>query len=943
MEHSLEHHEESKRSQQRPKRETSYYLGLDELLQDPEFQKYVENEFQSSPLREGEKEDPQARRDFLKLMGASLALFSTSCLRRPVQKIVPYAQQPEEVTFGVDTYYSSTWTDGNDFSPIIVKTREGRPLKYEGLKEFPLSRGGLSARAHAQLLSLYDPDRLREPKKNLFNKERTNFDTISITWEKLDQEVAQELKKGQVGLLTGNLTGPTLRTVVSDFVTAFGAKHYQWQATHCGAMLRANELAFGKRLVPLYRLDKARLIVSVDADFLGTWLTPTLFNRMFADGRRNPETMSQLVVFDSHFSLTGANADIRYRIKPTQQLWVLMGLAHGLIVRHKLTRYAGNPTVAALLEPYAKAHEVLGIPLKKWDELITQLYKNRGQSLIVVGGYPTKHSAETWVQVVANFLNSALDNYGKTIDWNHPLISQKASEEDLLQLLESLENGTIKRLIIYGENPVYSSIYGERFIKALRRCDLVVYINTHWDETADHAHYVLPDLHPQEKWGDLEVIQGVYSIHQPTIRPMYQGRDFGFILMSWGYEAERGSARFRELESYYDYLRKVFQDEIAPKISKVSASSELWDRLLEEGFIVYHDLEKLGQDVNFDLQALAKVKRPADVLGLELVPYETIMFKEGSLSNVAWLHELPDPVTKIVWDNYAQISLSLANRLKIKEGQKLEIHVGNKTLVLPAHIQPGLHDDVVAIAVGYGRTKAGKVGSGVGVNIYPLGHLHEKELRFAAQPVSIKVLREMYPLACVQSHHAMEGRQIVVEATRDQYLKDPGGEIHRHHVFSIWPSHTYNGYRWALAVDLNVCTGCSACMVACQAENNIPVVGKKYVLQGREMHWIRVDRYYVGDPKTAEVVFQPVMCQQCDHAPCETVCPVLATVHSDEGLNDMVYNRCVGTRYCANNCPYKVRRFNWFHYTKNIQKPLHLALNPDVTVRERGVMEKCTF
>jgi len=925
-------------------RDSRYYLGLEEWMKDPEFTKYVEAEFQSSPIREGaDKAEGSARREFLKLMGASLAMASAGCIRRPVQKIVPYNRQPEEVTFAVPNFYTSTWSDGSDFASLLVRTREGRPLKYEGLAAHPLHKGGLLPRAHAHLLSLYDPDRLKGPRKNLLNKERTNRDTVSAKWEEADDAITSQFAKGQVAILTGNLGGPAARSVVGDFVSAFGAKAYVWEGLNSGAMQAGNQESFGREALPLYRFDKARMIVSIDADFLGTWLMPTVFNRQFSEGRKNIETMSQLVVFDSYYSLTGANADIRFKIKPSQQLIVVLGLSHSLIVKQKLTRFAGNPTVAALLSPYANAAQTLGIEVAKFEELASDLYKNRGRSLVVAGGLQTQHDAQVHLQVAVNFLNSALENEGSTIDSSHPLLSETASDAKLLALIESIEKGEVKTLVIHNQNVVYASGLGRRFREAMKKIEMVIYCGDRIDETGEMAHYVLPDLHPMEAWGDMEWIDGLYHVHQPTIRPLHDNRSFGLSLMTWGFLAKRGPKRFTELETYYDYLRQVIQDEVLPKYGAGKSSEVFWDELLQKGMVQKGDISTPGGVRTFNLSSLAQIKNPTPVLGLELVPYATMMFKEGSLSNVSWLHELPDPVTKICWDNYAQISMGLAEKLKVKQGQVVELTVGDEKVKLPVQIQPGLHDEVVAVAVGYGRKRAGQVGNGVGVDVYPLAQTKNGLVHFAALPVSVKTTSQMSPLASVQSHHVMEGRQIVTEATLTEYLKDKSSGIHSHHIFSMWPGHQYNGNKWGMAVDLNSCTGCSACMIACQAENNISVVGKKYVLQGREMHWIRLDRYYVGNPKDAETVFQPVMCQHCDNAPCETVCPVLATVHSDDGLNDMVYNRCVGTRYCSNNCPYKVRRFNWFNYTKKIEKPLHLALNPDVTVRMRGVMEKCSF
>jgi MoCo/4Fe-4S cofactor protein with predicted Tat translocation signal len=926
-------------------RDSRYYLGLEEWMKDPQFNAYVESEFQSSPLREGsEKQEGWARREFLKLMGASLAMASAGCIRRPVQKIVPYNKQPEEVTFAVPNFYTSTWSDGSDVASLLVRTREGRPLKYEGLPDHPFQKGGLLPRAHAHLLSLYDPERLKNPVKK--DSQGAQSSMIPVKWEDADDVVAAQLVKGQVALLTGNLLGPSARAVVGDFVKAFGARHYCWEPLNTGAMQKANEESFGTSLIPFYRFDKAKMIVSVDGDFLGTWLMPTIFQRQFSEGRKNPEGgMNQLVVFESGYSLTGANADMRFKIKPSQQLEILLGLAYTIVVKQKLTSYAGNPTVMALLEPFAQAPSNVGLDEKKWNQLASSLYEHRGQSLIVAGGLSTQHEGQVFVQTAVNFLNSLLGNDGHTLDWSHPLVGEKAQDRELLSLIESMEKGQIQTLIIHNQNVAYASPLASRFSSAVKKVSLIVYCGDRVDETGELAHYVLPDLHPMESWGDMESIEGLYHIHQPTIRPLYDNRSFGLTLMTWGYLTKKGSQRFTELETYYDYLRQILKEEVAPRYAKGRSLDEFWDHLLQKGFVTLGDPQVTGGGKPFNLTALAQVKKSPPVLGLELVPYATLMFKEGSLSNVSWLHELPDPVTKVCWDNYALISMALAEKLKVKQGQRIEILVGDQKVKLPVCVQPGLHEEVVAVAVGYGRRRAGQVGNGIGVDVYPLGQWKEKEgfVVFAGAPVSVKTTAEMYPLAAVQSHHAMEGRQIVTEATLAEYLKNKASGIHSHHIFSLWPGHQYNGNKWGMAVDLNSCTGCSSCMIACQAENNIPVVGKKYVLQGREMHWIRVDRYYVGAPQEAETVFQPVMCQHCDNAPCETVCPVLATVHSDDGLNDMAYNRCVGTRYCSNNCPYKVRRFNWFHYNKNIEKPLHLALNPEVTVRMRGVMEKCTF
>jgi molybdopterin-containing oxidoreductase family iron-sulfur binding subunit len=925
--------------------ETRYWRSLSQWNQDPEFQKLVETEFQSSPLREESKnegEDGWARREFLKLMGASLALTSAAgCIRRPQQKIVPYVKQPEEVTHGVSNFYTTTWSDGVESFGLLVKSREGRPTKVEGNPAHPLTRGGTSARAQAHILSLYDPERLQGPKKNLLNKEKTNRDTINAKYEEMDADIVKQLKKGGVVVLTGHINSPSTQAVISDFCQAFKAKHVAWEPLSHEEIRAGQKASYGDEVVPFFRFDKAKVIVSVDADFLGTWIAPTTFTRQFSEGRRNPKTMSKLVAFDSGYTLTGGNADIRVRIKPSQQLDVLMGLAHEIVVKKSFGKYAGNTNVKSALEPFADVVSRLAISKEVWTKLAEDLIANRGKSLIVSGGMQAMTAAAKEVQIAANFLNSVLGNDGNTVDGKLPLSAMQGSSQNLMGLVEDLNSGKVKTIIVYKTNPAYAAPESG-IVEALKKAEMIISTADRIDETGKFANYMVPDNHPMESWGDSESYGGVLAIQQPTIRGLYDTRSFQLSLMTWGYLAEQGPKRLRDYETSYDYIRAFWREQIFSKQSKGKSFDDFWNEALQTGVVQLGTLDKTSAERNFKLEALSTVK-PQTSEGAELVLYPTVMFADGTLSNVSWLNELPDPITKIVWDNYVSLSMATAEKMKLKDGDVIELNVAGKTLRAPVQTQPGLHDDVMAIAVGYGRTAGGKVTNGVGVNAYTLAQYSKSGVIYSGQKVEAKKTNQKIKLAHTQEHHAMQGRKIVNEATLKEYTNDEAANNKRPHVFSMWGGHQYNGHKWGMAIDLNTCTGCSACMVACQSENNITVVGKKYVMQGREMHWIRIDRYYVGDPKEASAVFQPVMCQHCDNAPCESVCPVAATVHSSEGLNDMVYNRCVGTRYCSNNCPYKVRRFNWFNYAKLIEKPMHLALNPEVTVRPRGVMEKCTF
>lgn len=937
--HHDEHDLEAKKAL-RPKieRDTKYWLSLDHYEQSPEFLALAETEFQASPLREGEAEDGVARREFLKLMGASLAMATAGCIRRPVQKIVPYNKQPEEVTLGVPNFYASTVYDGSEVMAALVRTREGRPIKIEGQNDHPLNRG-VSARAQASILNLYDPERLRGPRKNLFNEKRTNKDGIAANWDDMDKDITAQLKKGSVVVLTGAPGGPAQRAVIADFCQAFGARHVVFEPLSHEEVRDGQKASYGDDSLPFYRFDKAKMIVSVDADFLGTWISPMTFTKQFAEGRRDAEKMSQLVVFDSNYSLTGANADHRIRIKPSQQLTVVLGLLHEIIVKKGRSSYAGNAAVKAVLDQAAGSVAGLVMEPALLSQIADDLWNNKGQSLVVAGGLPTLTKQAVELQIAVNFLNQVLENEGKTVEGKNGNPALKGSWAELLALMEDIKAGKVKTLIMHKVNPGYLLPEGV-FDDAVRKVEMVVSTADRQDESARFAHYIIPDNHSLESWGDAEPVAGFPVIQQPTIRSMYDTRSFQLSMMTWGFMAKQGPKRLQQYETFYDYLRAFWKEEVAPKYAKGKSFEDFWAETLQKGYAGDHNRGAAAR--SFKTEAFTALK-PAPVgTGLELVLYPTVTMGDGANTNVSWLHELPDPVTKITWDNYASVSIGYAKKNKIEEGDVVRVDVEGRKLEIPVHIQPGLHDDVLSIAVGYGRTLAGKIANGIGRNAYPLMALGKSAVA-SAQTVTIEKTDRNEQLANPQGHQTMEGRQIVVEATLKEYQKKKDANIHKHHIWSIWPGHQYNGHKWGMAIDLNSCTGCNACVISCQSENNIPVVGKKNVLQGREMAWIRIDRYYVGTPESAEVVFQPVMCQHCDNAPCETVCPVLATVHTDDGLNAMAYNRCVGTRYCSNNCPYKVRRFNWFYWNKEIEKPLHMALNPDVTVRTRGVMEKCTF
>lgn len=903
-----------------------YWKSLDEKYQTPEFLKAIENEFLTSPLQSEDGVDGLARRQFMKLMGASVALTAVSCVRRPVQKIIPYNKRPGDVIPDLPNYYASSWFDGSEGLSVKVKTREGRPIFVSGLAESPLNGKGISARASAHVLHLYDPDRLKQPMVNSVNpKNRKNSLSVGATWEKVDARVAEKIKSGGVALLTSSNPSPISNELIHKFAVSFSGKRYTWDPLSTEAVRVGQKLSYGSDSAPTYNFAEAEFVVSIDGDFLGTYLTPIKFMREFNKARSPDGNMLKLVSFHSVPSLTTLNADDSYPIRSSQQL----GLACALLA--EVLKIKGE-SVPENIKLAALSDEQLGLTTGAVKNVAKDLSRAAGKGVVVAGGLMTENNNGVALQVVVNALNSKLGNEGKTVFGNGDRW-RNGSANDVFDLVKDIEDGKIKTLILHDVNPMYAFPAAIKFEDVAQKLQYIITTSNGMDETAKLCDVVACSGHAMENWNEYEFAPGLKTIQQPTIRPLNDTRSFEDSLIAWSKAAEKPIS---SAASYYEHLK-------AEVIKSVGSEKE-WYNYLQTGFRGSMNGSTVARTLDSAAYSTVKSALAAtDNKSLELVIYPTVHLGDGALANVSWLQELPDPVTKVVWDNYLTVSPKYAVDNNLKMGSMVEIEVNGTKVNAPVYIHPGQHSQVVGLAVGYGRTAGGELANGVGINAFHLAQVDGQKIYYSNIPVNVKKIPGFYELAITQGHNSMEGRQIVVESSLKDYKagQDP---VHRHKMFSLWGEHKYDGHKWGMAIDLNSCTGCSACMVACQSENNIPVVGKKYVLQGREMHWIRIDRYYKGDEASPDAVFQPVMCQHCENAPCETVCPVVATVHSDEGLNDMVYNRCVGTRYCSNNCPYKVRRFNWFYYDGHHRKePLHMALNPEVTVRTRGVMEKCTF
>jgi len=929
-----------------------HWTTLPDLAGAPEVEALRQREF----LTPSEEAEHPSRRDFLKLVGAGAAFLAAGCARKPVEKIIPYVKAPEESSPGNAVWYASTCEECPAACGILIKTREGRPIKLEGNADHPVSRGGLCARGQASLLNLYDPDRLRGP----VTVDRATGKSQASTWGAVDKRASVALKGARdrgakVVLLTGTLVSPTTQALVGQFLAEYpGSEHVVYDAVSTDALAKAQELSYGARAVPRYRFEKADVLVTLGADPLGTFLSPVEFARDFAK-RRRPElgAMSRVIAIEPILSLTGTNSDQRIIARPEHLFPIAMAVAHELIVRSP--RAPGDAAVVAALQPYpaVTVESEAGLDPGTIAALADELWLARGKSLVLAGPQAAPASQAVALQVAANLLNSALGNEGVTVDGTTPSLQAAGSDEAMLALVERMRAGEVAALVVAGVNPAYTLPAAVGFADASKRVPFIASLADRVDETGRLADLVAPTTHYLESWNDHEPRRGVLSLTQPAIAPLYDVRSMQDTMISWGRFTGKGPLA-ATAGTYHEYLRERWRTQVYPAADAAAPFDLFWEGSLRTGVLASGG-DGAASPRAFRSASLASLsvtaKRP-DEGSVSLVLYTPVSMYDGRSANNAWLQELPDPVSKVCWENYAAVSPATAKRLNVTQsvdspamhGDVITVDVGHARVDLPVVIQPGLHDHVVAVAIGYGRTAVGRVGDKIGQNGFALAEATGGRVGLTGIPARLTKTGRRAPLASVQGHQYTEHRPIIFETTFSEYQRDPAaGNESNGHLPTMWTRHKYPGHKWGMTIDLNSCIGCAACMIACQAENNIPVVGKSLVLRGREMAWIRIDRYYSGEPEAPEVVHQAMLCQHCENAPCETVCPVLATVHSSEGLNIQVYNRCVGTRYCSNNCPYKVRRFNWFDYSDVKEKSLRLVLNPDVTVRTKGVMEKCTF
>jgi MoCo/4Fe-4S cofactor protein with predicted Tat translocation signal len=933
-----------------PKNEKKYWSSLAQYNDDPTFLAQAHKEFTESPLQVSEEADGMARRDFMKLMAASSALATAACYSQPAHKILPYVNQPEEITFGNANYYASTCGECAASCGVLVKTREGRPIKLEGNPDHPMNKGGLCSAGQASILNLYDPDRLKNP----VSVARGSDSTTATTWADVDSKIAAKLKEikngsGQVRFLTGSINSPSTLKLVSEFLGGFkkGA-HVAYEPFSAENITLAQELGYGgAKLLPRYRIEKADYIVSIDADFLGAWLSPVEFTKQFTSKRKlnkKSDKISKLVSFESVMTLTGANSDERYAIRPQDAAMIALALAYEIdgSARQNLSAYSPE-----------KVATITGVSVEVLKKVARELSNHKGKSLVVGGSTHSQTANGLSLQLAINLLNSSLQNDGVTVDYaTSPSQQNHGSYADLQKLVKDMNAGLVDALFVHDVNPLYTLPKSLGFAEAVKKVSLVVSFSDRVDESALLYDFICPNSHYLERWGDAQPQKNLYSLIQPTIRPIYDTRSFENSLLSFNKLGELKVSKNADLAAdWHDYLQNHWKETVFKDFGKGSDFVSFWEQALRDGVVdgvkIKGEREKTSSTRSFKLASLLS-HLPSKALGevFQLALYSTVAHSDGRSGNNPWLKELPDPISRIAWDNFASVSPGTAKEMHLVDGDVVKIKIGESTLELPAHVQPGLHNNTVAVMFGYGREKVGRVGSKIGKNMFPIIQVSDSGAVLSGFEATVTKTGAKYVLASAQEHHTMEGRPIVKEAAYKEFSENPyAGNEEKEELTTLWPKHEYNGYRWAMSIDLNSCTGCNACVVACQSENNIPTVGKDGVNRGRIMHWMRIDRYYSGTPDSPQVVHLPMLCQHCENAPCETVCPVLATVHDTEGLNQQIYNRCVGTRYCSNNCPYKVRRFNWFDYNyRGADKyPMTLAQNPEVTVRSRGVMEKCSF
>lgn len=942
---------------QNDKPEANYWRSFEELYADQKTLEAKKHEF-----TEGVTDDFSvdknlsglSRRKFIALLSASAALAGAGCSDyRDNGEVIPYNVKPEEVNPGKPDYYASTCNGCSQNCGILIKTREGRPIKIDGNPDHPINKGKVCAKGEASILNLYDPSRLQFPlvkRGGLFEK---------TSWTNVDSQIKNSLDSAagsEIAVITHRVNSTTTKRLLEEFQTKYpSAKIYSYDVFHNEIKNTAWKKCYGGEVFPLIKWDEANVILSLEGDFLGVEGNVVEQMRLFANRKdvNNVKSFNRLYAAEGNLSLTGMNADYRFRIRPDTQLAFVLSLLNELVTKKNISSPAIDANVKNLIASYSLNDFASknGVDYKKLSLLVNDLAANRGSAMIYGG-----RALDEQTQIAVNLLNETLGNTKLyNADKTDVVHSVYNSMDEFKTLAASMNAGKVKTVIHFDVNPVYHLPKDIQYEKALSKVSTVITLSEFENETAFNSTYILPINHTLESWGDYNVRTGVYSLQQPVISPIYKTRQKEAVLLNW---ISDNPTNYSE-KLYLDYLKINWQQNIFPRVSAPFTFEKFWVGALHDGVITTK--EKAAINLSFSSTSLSGIKPSKDSSNYTLLIAESYRLGDGRFSNNGWLQELPHPVSKVTWDNYAAISEKSAKALSIKNNDLVEIKFENKKITLPAILQPGVADNFIAVESGYGRKNSGIIAEEAGVNVQPFyaasGNVNSP---WILTNVSVSKVAGSHNVVSTQDHQNFDDtltkdahikRDIIQEGTVLQFLKNPDflHEGKEHHVPNMYDDFAYNDVKWGMSIDLNRCIGCGNCVASCNVENNIPVVGKEQVEKGREMMWLRIDRYYSGTPEEPKVAVQPMLCQHCDQAPCENVCPVAATQHSPDGLNQMVYNRCVGTRYCSNNCPYKVRRFNFLNFRDYVagghylEDSLSLMHNPEVTVRSRGVMEKCSF
>lgn len=925
-----------------------FWKSLKEYYDDPKVFEAKANEFADGVTDDF---DPAtlnkfSRRKFLALISASAAFAATACSDyRDKGEIIPYNKRPVGVLPGKPNFYAST-VNGKS---VLVRVREGRPINIEGNPDHPVVKGKIDAQTPATLLNLYDPERLKEPTKE---KRKT-------TWKTADAEIIDKLnaavsKGKEIALISNRITSPTYLKLVEDFKKKYTTtKHYSYETFHDENRKAAWQKSYGNENVPAIKWNDAKVILSFDADFLSRDENAIENARLFAESKDvvNGAEPSRLYVAEGNMSLTGMNADYRLRVRPDAQLDFVLSLLNEIILNRSVSNISLSGEIRSKIESYslAKFCSTNNIDKSKANKLVEDLLSNKGKSIAYCGsGLPVE------VHTAVNLLNEVLGN-AKLYDFKNSFVSlhHLSSNGELKELATKIDKGNVGVIVNLNSNPVYHFPSDLRISEAISKVETVISISEHENETTNLSHFILPANHELESWGDSQTRTNLYDLRQPVIAPIYNTRQVENVLLTW----VNGSAEAYSDEAYHLYLQDNFREYVYSKMNTVIDSKNYWFSSLHDGFVELKSNTSTNFTFNQNVLDNLKSDKKSDGFVLQLQP--SYFVGDGKFANNGWLQEIPHPVSKIAWDNYAAVSPNTAKELGVENNDLIEIDNNGNKLTIAVFVQPGLSDKTIVIELGYGREVVGDVGKNVGFNANKLMRAGSDSPWIYNENVTVTKLNETYKLVSTQEHHSLDDesvkdfhllREIIREVTVAEYKANPSF-LHeeKHELHGITREHKYENVKWGMSIDLNKCISCASCVTSCNIENNVPVVGKDQVSRGREMQWIRIDRYYSGTPDEPIVSNQPMLCQHCDNAPCENVCPVNATNHSPDGLNQMVYNRCVGTRYCANNCPYKVRRFNFYNFRDHFADAYYeneltsLVINPEVTVRSRGVMEKCTF